>query len=303
MKFQTKEEHQAAIEKCKGRVDTADEHIFDSWGDFRRSASGFNALRVKQACGMVSEAHLEMADLMALIPREYTPEKKESPTAGTPKHERLMYPPETTRFSNGCPSHYPIGVPNAYPISIPLPPKDSLVPRMGFLYDTEVIINGTERLTFFIRPLGGIFGGSVEQKSKFDTNLQQSAMLAYPNEFEIEGIGFAIDDKDPVIVGARAELTKNGSRHIWSGTFNRTSCSGMSLRHCLNANEHNRDSLVHFPLQFFRTCLDGGDKKLLHLLPGYCFNVDIKWDKPVVLSKPVKMMVALYGKWWEPKCS
>ncbi len=230
-------------------------------------------------------------------------------------------------------------VPLMYPLSLgPCLDRAYLVPLQGQLYDSEVFQVITEtlecdgrQLYFFNRPVSQVMQYAPVTKDLSDTNMNQANMLDYPREFSITGVGvffnhdIAAEDKAKLIDHGTLMVITHGNRPyaIVPLMLMPVCCDEATLKAAeaeatpvfVGNNEVERASRVRagfYPIKALsgagEFCMQPGSAKPpshinpdpFRLKPGQCIAVKLQWDKPIKLSRPVKIMVALDGYCWQP---
>ena len=260
-----------------------------------------------------------------------------SAVAAAPVPLDVALPLATPYVASGVSSLIPGAM--MYPLSLG-PPLDRcyLVPLQAQLYDSEVVqvitetleCNGKE-LYFFKRPISNWMQYAPVMKDFSDTNLNQSSMLDYPREFNMTGVGvffnqdISAEDKAQLIDHGTLMVILGGNRpySIVPLMLMPVTCDEAAMKAAeaeatplfVGVAEVERKSRVRagfYPLKALpiagELCMLPGPAPApkhikpdpYRLKPGEAFAVKLQWDKPIKLSKPVKIMVALDGYFWQP---
>lgn len=207
------------------------------------------------------------------------------------------------------------GVPNAFPLAINSPlDRVYLLPISSSRYDTEVYdpASPNSRQTFFWRPISQAFQVGGKIKGLGDTNMNQSNMLDYPLELSVVGFGFYLEDgiseadRAALLNGAVFQFVFSGNRPYFTqpllmfpnfqGQTESIEATSETLARVINGKRTECTPLGSiYPLPW------PSDLEALRIKPGETFGVNVIWNEPPKVSRPIRMMAVVYGFEWLPR--
>lgn len=231
------------------------------------------------------------------------------------------------------------GFSQQYPISVKpgSPPPAYLRPKKGYLWDTETLCSGKERLGFFERPMCCRMEWTRDLKTAFDTNMTQAGTLRQPERFMLSGVHLSTFGADPsdlehLLFGGKITFYFSNRRVYFESMLS-------NLVVAQKSPEEWRTGVLKFTKQNnilvdadgkivdqvkkagkklrkgkgegFINCCDpiskSHEKEKLsigrytyQIGPCELFNWEIVWPTPQILKKPVTFRVAMYGILFQP---
>jgi hypothetical protein len=187
-----------------------------------------------------------------------------------------------------------------------------LRPLRGYLWDTEVLIDGKSRLGFFERPLMAPMEWTKDEKTRSDTNMGMAAQLPDPQQFSLFGVhvsttALSNPDRENLLFDARISFYFAGDRCYFSAMLQDLEVPEKSKRQWMdavkrleeNSKIYDDKKKEYIPpdretLGVEKEPLNVG-KYALMIRPNETFRWEIVWSKPQKLFHPVLFRVAMYG--------